>query len=296
MISIWKINSQNSIFSDFPIIDSLQTSINSKILLDELNWDNLVKFCDTTEGHYARKYENEFTTTYKYTKQGLTANFTLVEFNGKVLEFYSHKDEVFNTNYFDRNTWIEYTKLDDQFKDSKWILNKEEMSIQGNVILQSYYALLGFNSRDEYGWICEYSATGLPPDKRLAVINLINYKNRDLLVKLLDHPNTQTKLYAADALIYLEMIKEIENVEIREFKKRRTKKRYLFKYSANYKLSKKEWQKINKLKDENIDVITCGNMGSYKQYKSTTKKLLSTENLNKIFDNYQSLRELGYLW
>ena len=165
---VWEINSQNSLFTNFPIVDSTQISIDGEKLLGELNWERVKLFCDTTEGHYARKYENEYTTTYKYTKQGHTSSFELTIFNGKVLEYQSHKDELFQTNYFDRKLWLEYTKSDAEFKNSKWILTEEEMSKYQNMVIQPYYTLLGFNSRDEYGWICEYSAMGFPPDKRLA--------------------------------------------------------------------------------------------------------------------------------
>lgn len=295
LICILEINAQNSLFLNFPTIDSNRTSIEAKELLEELNWENIKKYCDTTEGHYARIIENQLTTTYKYTKQGYTANFTLVVFKGKVLEYYSHKDELFSTNYFDRKIWLEYIQIDKEFKNSKWILSEDEMSEHYDKVVQAYYALLGFNSRDEYGWICEYSASGFPPDKRLAVIELINYRRRDFLVKLLDHPNTQTKLYAADALIYLDMIQEIEKVELSQFSRRKRKKRYKIGYSQNYKLKNKEWRKINRIKNENLDVVTCGNTGSYKQYKSNTKELLSEKSINEIFDNYQLLKELGYL-
>ena len=130
---------------------------------------------------------------------------------------------------------------------------------------------------------------------RLAVIELINYKRRDFLLKLLDHSNIQTKLYAADALIYLEMIREIERVEVTKFGRKKRKNRYDIRYSQNYKLSKKEWRKINRIRDANLDVVTCGNMGSYKQYKSTTSELLSEKSINKIYANYQLLKEFGYL-
>ena len=292
---IWEINAQNSLFAKFPIIDSTQTSIDAEELLEELNWEGIKKYCDTTEGHYARINETNYTKTYKYTKQGNTANFTLVEFKGKVLAYHSHVNQLFQTNYFDKKLWVEYTKLDDDFRNSKWLLSEKEMSENDNIVIQSYYTLLGFNSRDEYGWICEYSASGFPPDKRLATIELINHERRDFLVKLLDYPNTQTKLYAADALIYLDMVQEIEKVELDKFDRKKRKNRYSISYNSNYKLSKSEWRKIYRIKDKNLDVVTCGNMGSYKQYKSTTGNLLSEESINEIYRNYQLLREFGYL-
>jgi len=241
------------------------------------------------------KYENEYTTTYKYTKQGFTANFKLTVFQDKVLEYQSNNDEYFQTNYFDKKLWIEYTKSDTEFKNSKWILTEEQMSEHYTKVIQSYYTLIGFNSRDEYGWICEYSATGSPPDKRLAVIELINYGRRDFFIILLDHPNIQTKLYAADALIYLDMIGEVKEVELLKLGKKKKRKRYKLKYNKNQKLSKEEWRKINRIKKNNFSVITCENMGSYKQYKSTTGELLSEKSVNEIYKNYQLLKEFGYL-
>jgi hypothetical protein len=61
-------------------------------------------------------------------------------------------------------------------------------------ILKSYYHLLGLDTRDEYGWTCEYSTVGRPPEKRIATIELSKYKRVDLLKKLLTYPNFQTQL------------------------------------------------------------------------------------------------------
>lgn len=291
-----ELNAQNSLFLSFPTLDTSQRNINAESLLREVNWEKVASFCDTTEGHYARKYASDLITTYNYTKQGNTANFKITIFKGKVLEYRSHVNGLFKTNYFNRDLWLQYVEADDKFKDSAWTLTKEEMSQQFDQVVQAYYTLIGFNSRDEYGWICEYAAAGIPPDKRLAVIELINYKRRDFLVKLLDHPNLQTKLYVADALIYLDMIGEIKSVEMVHFKGGKKHKKYLWKYTNQYKLSKQEWKKIKKIRDADYTIITCGNMGSYKQYKSTSAELLSQEAIRKIYTHYSTFKLLGYLF
>jgi len=125
---------------------------------------------------------------------------------------------------------------------------------------------------------------------------LINYQRRDFLVKLLDHPNVQTKIYAADALIYLDMIGEIQTVRLENLKVSKSAKKYNLQRTSRYKLTKQEWKKIWAIRDASYEVITCGNMGSYKQYRSTSKELLSDEAINEIYGNYLIFRQLGYLW
>ncbi|MCI4671764.1 MAG: hypothetical protein MRZ79_26720 [Bacteroidia bacterium] len=298
LISFLEINGQNSLFINFHRIDSSRTSIDAIELLEELNWENLKKFCDTTEEYSARIIENQHTKTYEYRERSRAgANFTLVVYKGKVLEYYASERNIFYTSYFDRKLLIEYIYKDEKNRNSKWALSEKELSVQSNKVIEAYYTLLGFiDSRDEYGWLCEYSAIGYPPKKRRAVLTLINSNKRDFLVKLLDHPNTQTKLYAADALIYLDMVKEIETVEFNQFKgRRRGIRRLKISYIQSYKLKNNEWRKIKQIRDDKLDVVTCGNSGSFKQYKSTTRELLSKESISEIYNNYQLLKKVGYL-
>lgn len=288
--------SQNSIYLNFPIIDSTQSSIIGEQILSEINWLSLKAYCDTTEGHHAREDHGDLFETYSYIKQGYTASLELTLYGGKVLEYRSHVDNLFRTNYFNRGLWIEYVKSDEELKGSKWLLSEEEMDMHFTETIQAYITLLGFNARDEYGWICEYSAAGFPPEKRRAIIDLINYRRRDFIARLLDHPNPQTQLYAADALIYLDMIGQIQMVELDNFRGGRRSRRYHIRRSKEYQLSSNEWRKIRRIRDANHEIITCGNMGSYKQYRSTSSELLSDESIEMIYANYLTFRQLGYLW
>lgn len=287
--------SQDLLYLQFPVLDTSEYFIDGDSILSELNWQSLKKHCDTTKGQYARVRVDGLIKTYTYTKQGYTANFELSLFNGKVLEYRSHVDGLCQTNYFNRKLWIDYTKTDSILSESEWILSEDEMKANYTEVIQAYYTLLGFNVRDEYGWICEYSAAGRPPKKRMAIVQLINFGRRDFIVKLLDHPNIQTKLYAADALIYLDIIGRVKEVEIENFNGRKKARKYYVRKTNEYRLTLEEINKINNLKLANYKVITCGNMGSYKQYESSTSELLSDEAIGMIYSNYLRLKDLNYL-
>lgn len=288
------IYSQNSIFGSFLNTESVQSSIDGATVLSDLNWPALKLYCDSTGGYYARKKEEGSITTYNYTKQGYTENFSLTLFNDKVLEYKSHVDELFKTNYFNKKVWIEYVKSEKQFQDLEWMLTEEELKVNSSEVIQAYITLLGFNVRDEYGWICEYSAAGFPPKKRLAIVGLIKHGRRDFIVRLLNHSNLQTQLYAADALIYLDIIGDIQIVQMETFKGTKKKRKYYIKKSNQNRLSQSERRKIGKLKSDNQYVITCGNMGSYKQYKVSTSELLSADAISMIYTNYLLLKDYGY--
>lgn len=163
---------------------------------------------------------------------------------------------------------------------------KFKISIEQPVnVLISYYTLIGVDSRDEYGWICEYSAFGRPPKRRSAVIEILG--EPELLINLLDFPNTVTQLYAADGLIYndFQTKKRIKNTKDKEYRK---------KLEAEL-ISEDVWKKIYEIRDRNETVNTCGNMGSYKIYTSYTAELLSKKSIKEIRKNYKMLGKLGYL-
>src|SRR6476620_4466072 len=114
-------------------------------------------------------------------------------------------------SYFNKNLWLKYVDemlpaLPGQFKLPK----DESISAAG-----PYYGLLGVNPSDEYGFICEYGAAGMPPPGRMEIIELLKQHRIDLIKKLTDSANLQAKLYAIDALIYIDyMSKEnIRNLE-----------------------------------------------------------------------------------
>lgn len=285
---------QDFLKDGFPTLDSSAIAVQADDLLREIKWEEIEIFCDTTEGQYTRIRQDEFLTTYRYIKQGYGSSIRISAFNNKVLEYSAQIDELLNVTYFDRAVWLEYVEKSGFSADPQWLFYEEEMSRYNNETLLAYYTLLGFNTRDEYGWLCEYAGTGRPPDKRRAVITLIKYDRREMLLSLLDHPNAQTNLYAADALIYLDIVGELESISLRENRIRRRSRRYYFKYSGKYKLTAGQWEKIYAIRDSGTTIVTCGNMGSYKQYRSSTDVLLSARAINEIYQHYSYLKLLGY--
>lgn len=270
-------------FGKFPFDESDSTAVSTSELLNRLNWKSLKVFCDSTEGHYARVYQDSLIAEYQYTKQGAFVYFKIRSFKGKVMSFNSEISENSKptyTDYFDKNVWLSYShtflpEIPDSFK-----INSE---IRKDILI-AYYQLLGVDTRDEYGWICEYATVGRPPGRRIATINLRLEEN--LLLRLLDYPNIQTQLYAADALIFTDyetrqMIKEAKESDFK-------------KYLKSKLLSKATWEKIFEIRDSNMSVRICGNMSSYKVYPSSTKELLSEEAINEIPKKYERLSDVGY--
>lgn len=73
--------------------------------------------------------------------------------------------------------------------------------------LGDYYCLLGLSPGvDEYGWICEYSSVGMPPSQRSSALELVWTRRVDLLRQVLRGPSPEGRLYAAEALTYLQTI------------------------------------------------------------------------------------------
>lgn len=206
VISLNSVSQSVITISNFPT-DFPEQGYLTNDLLDCLNWDMIKDYCDTNEGYYAGEYKKGFITEYKYTKQGYVEYIEIRSFNDFVLEFKAYIPEVSKTNdyYFDKYLWLNYVntvlpELSDSFKIS---INE---SIE---LLKAYYNILGVDTRDEYGWICEYSAVGMLTKRREAVIELIRQKRVDLLKRLMNYPNLQVKLYAIDALIYINTLKQI---------------------------------------------------------------------------------------
>ena len=305
--------SQNIIsIGSFPAFDNENKPIKTADLLTRLNWSS-IKF-QAGNGHYAHEYVDSLITTYDYTKQGRASFFEIKSFNGLVLEFKSEvsgSNQNSNSYYFDKSVWLQYVnkvlpELSEEFK-----LDKEE----SDEMSKAYYRLLGAETRDEYGWYCEYSAMGRPTQRRLEVIKLIAKQRRDLLKKLLAWPNVQTQLYAADALIYLDLetknrITEL-NKKITDQEKRLDSLRLLsadekeniqylkenIKLNSNYiktlndqLLSKADWKNIYYLRDSNKDVKICKDgTGSYRIYPGKTSDLLSEKAIADIPRQYERL-------
>lgn len=266
--------------SEFPLRNKDSSPILTSDLLTKLNWNSIKAFCDTAKGHYAHIKKDSLITTYEYEEQVRVASFEITSFEiksykGKVIEY---KSEISNTqqpstiSYFDKRVFLDYVNdalpnLTESFK-----LAIEEPK----EILEACSTLLGVNAKDEYGWICEYSTVGMAPTKRSAIIELINTGRTDLLRKFINSNNLQTKLYAIDALIYMDS-KLIEGP------------------TKTNLLTEDEWQTIYKLRDSEQLVTTCGNKGSYKLYKTKISELLSDKAIADIPKQYAYLKNLGYL-
>lgn len=125
------------------------------------------------------------------------------------------------------------------------------------------------NERNEYGWICEYSTVGMPPDQRLATLSLVQHRKVDLLREALRGPNLEGRVYAADALLYLAEIGRVD-------------------------LTGSDEKAIQELRRSDAEVRTCGNAGSYKIYPEPVREVLSDSVVARIPEMYEMLAENGY--
>jgi hypothetical protein len=288
-------------------------------MLDKIKWESLKKYCDTAKGHYAdERRDDTLITTYEYVKQGDEASFKITSYKGMVMEYESETHGMLRRGtsyYFDKNVWMMY--VDEMLPNLPRGLKLS--SDEFDKTLKAYYRLLGVGTRDEYGWICEYSTIGLATDKRLAVIDLINIGKVNLLKKLIDYPNVQTQLYAIDALIYidystqkdikqkkdelqrrqqeLDSLQNLDNTgknDVEEMKM--TIRAYKEKMARleDRLLTKREWKMIFELRDSCKMVKTCGNSGSYKIYGTKIADLLSDKAIAEIPEKYENLKEFGY--
>lgn len=307
-------------FGKFPSTQSDSNRILTDNLLQKINWELIKKYCDTSKWHHAYIRSDSLLTTYEYVEQGYVSHFTITSYKGYVLQFESDISSTLqpsSSSYFDKNVWMTYVSdmlpnLPDNFKLTK---------TEPKEILKSYYRLLGVNTRDEYGWICEYSTMGRATQRRLALIELVKSQRIDLLKKILSYPNVQTQLYAIDGLIYLDLetkkkidkteieIKQlnkkldsllaIENsgkYEIEGIKQSIKNSKGFIKYLKDNLLTKKDWEAIYDLRDSKKEVKTCRDgTGSYKIYASNTSDLLSDDAINNIQMNYEILKRFGYL-
>lgn len=252
-------------FGDIP--EPITKPISTEDLLKKLNWKSVDKFCGKNDGFYSYMRPSETLISFEYVKQGRVESFEIVSYKGEVLEFYLDipNEDRRSEYYFNKQLWLEYTNELLPGLPENFILSLDEPVD----VFKGFYELLGVNTADEYGWICEYSTVGMPPDRRRGVIQLINNERTELLRLLLNHENPQIKLYAIDALIYMDRGSNI--------------------------LSEQDWQLIYDFRDSETIIRTCGNMGSYKVYETPISELLSTKAIKQIPKNYKVLKELGYL-
>jgi hypothetical protein len=265
ILSLGVLNAQS--LNDFGNVpETVSKSTDTAELLKQLNWESIDKFCQSNDGFYSYKREKGLLTEYKYVKQGRVEWFEIISFKGKVLEFYLDIPNLKKTNkhFFNKELWIQYAK--EMLPDLADSLLLSE--VEPTKLLKGFYALLGVDTEDEYGWICEYSAVGMAPARRQGVIELIKYNRIDLLRKLFYHSNSQVRLYAIDALIYMDKESNI--------------------------LNNQDWQEIYKFRDSGTIIKTCGNMGSYKIYGTPIANLLSKKAIKQISKRYNYLKEMGY--
>lgn len=179
-------------FSKFTAGQSDTATLYTADLLNKINWQAIKSFCTGTNGHYAYERKDSLLTTYEYVKQGGEASFEIVSYKGTILQYYSdagNPKQQSSTSFFNKNIWIKYVRemmpsLPDQFKIT---------SDEPNNILKAYYRLLGVDTRDEYGFICEYSTVGRATDRRVAVIILLKQHRIDLIKKTYRIPKLTDK-------------------------------------------------------------------------------------------------------
>jgi hypothetical protein len=313
------LSAQTVDFGKFPSEKNGEKPIATSDLLKLLDWENLRAFSNSNQGHYAYERKDSLLTEYEYVQQGRVADFELTSFNGQVLEYHSQISNTAketNTNYFDKNVWLEYAhtylpNLPDSLKLTV---------VEQKDVLKAYYQLIGVGTRDEYGWICEYSTVGMATQRRQAIIQLIRYQRRDLLEQIVDYPNVQVQLYVTDALIYddlqkkkyieenlknelTSMTKELDSLKSKKISDWRIEslnnrisdtKEYTEQLELEL-LNQSDWKRIYNLRDSNQEVKTCrSGTGSYKIYANTTVELLSKSAILEIQKRYSELETLGY--
>jgi uncharacterized protein (DUF1697 family) len=303
-------------FSKFPTSQGDTATLGTKELLTKINWEGIKDFCRVAQGHYVYEEKDSLLKEYRYLKQGYEAHFEITSYRNMVLEYHVDAGNQKPVSYFNKNLWLKFVdemlpSLPDQFK-----LAKEEPTN----IAKTYYGLMGINPRSEYGFICEYNTAGMPPPGRMAIVVLLKQHRIDLIKKLADSPNLQAKLYAIDALIYIDyMAKENIRTLEKDIQKKEDQLQRLQKKNADQikigdlknqisrlsdsaalfkrdQLSDSDWQMIHDLRDSNQKVRTCGNMGSYKIYLTPISELLSEKAIANIPKAYQLLKGLGYFW
>lgn len=302
-------------FNKFPLQPGDTTTIYTADLLAQINWAAIKDYCKATEGHYVYEKKDSLIVRYSYIKQGRDAFFDIVSYNGVVMEYttYPGGTKPQRTSYLNKTAWLAYADKVLPGLADKYKLSKEEP----DKILKSYYRLLGVDTRDEYGFICEYSTFGSPPERRVAVMSLLREHRLDLIRRLTDYPNLQTRLYAVDALIYTDYFAkqkmkslahdiEQDQKQLTGLQKNNddtTKIKALsmqikissdsVAYYASQVLTAEQWKMIYGLRDSGQEIKTCGNSGSYKIYGTPVAELLSDQVIADVPKWYERLKNVG---
>lgn len=303
--------------SKFPVPQNDTTILLTADLLDKINWSSIRQLCLTSKEHHFNEQSDSLLTFYDYTQQGGITHFEIVSYREKVLLYSTYASSSNNTPYyFAKNLWLDYAEeripgLPDSFK----LTVKEP-----GTVLKAYYRLLGIDRQDEYGWICEYAAAGRAPGRRVDIITLLRLHRIDLIRRLFSYTDVQTKLYAADALIYhdYETRSKIKALE-KEIKEKQKQSDHLQKRKEGSikaeeldnqvktvsdsitrlntcVLTADEWKMIYDFRDSNQIIRTCGNAGSYRAYRTPVAELLSDKAIAGIIEYYERLKDAGYFW
>jgi len=256
--------------------------------LETLNWDSIKNYCRENNTYLKQSfgvYPDRLKTVYTYIDFSV-GNFKVVCYNGFVLEYHSEKKETSKTSYFDKNVWMQYVH-----DELPFLPDSLKISIDNPIeILKAYYQLLGVDVRKEYGWICEYSTVGMPPDQRKSILKILAYT--DLLRKLIDYPDIQVQMYVVDALIYLDYLGKKQIKELEESTEYQTEMKEVY---EEWLLRKEDWQKIYAIRDSGKTVITCiDGTGSFRVYETNVSDLLSKKAISEIPTKYEALKKLGY--
>lgn len=281
-----------SISFDMKILNS--EYISTEKLLDEIKWEEIRLNRAETMNYTYKNPVDSFLTTYTCELKQENEAYEIISYNGLVLEYNKsiYRENVeYENEYFNKVLWMDYVNevlvdLPDEYK-----IGIDE----SKQILKSYYHLIGLNTSDEYGWICEYSTVGMMTDKRKAVLEIVEEERVDLLKNLIDFPNSQVRIYAIDALIYLDykITKEIDYIkkalreEVPDITEAEIEQSPMIVKRESKLLNKAEIEQIGLFRNSNKEIATCGNMGSYKIYGSTTEELLSDEKIAEIIKNYE---------
>lgn len=289
--------SQPSInFDIFSSIKNDTSPIYTAHLLQNLGWEDLMEFCEQNQGHYAYVEDDSLKVTYHYFNNKNFSRLDLISYNGQVLEYDCATNNSLResqTYYFDKALWMKYANQKIPDLEAQFHISSKEPAD----LLKAYFHLIGLDTPDEYGWICEYGGMGQITDRRLATTVIINHGRLDLLLPLLEFPNIQVQLYAADALIFLdhEMKTLIEERAADAKREGYDFPDMITEQLQDRLLTQADWQKIYNLRDSGQQVKTCGNSGSYKIYRVDAAELLSEEAIEEFFDIYQSFEKMGYI-
>ncbi len=261
-------------------------------LLNDLKWDSIVAFSknrkkcrtniDTLNNSFLAPNLRDYH-VYSYSNYATYAFLTIQSYKGYVLSC-SYQDTTDSDFYFfDKQIWMQM--VNDRLPN---LPNKFKLSItEPAKILYAYYDLFGINSYHSYGW--RNGMLNSLTNGRDAVICLMNNNRIDLIRRLFDYSDIVTRVYAMDAMIYIDYTAKKALEDIKQ-KGQTVSKDSLDMYSKRL-LTISEWKLINDLRDQALVVSNCEQIA----VTLTTKIILSKEGIRYIINNYEKLKRDGDL-